>query len=670
MSLSIGQLMKGLMGDSQPADSKALELKVGQVVRAVLVKMLDDQEGIIQINGTQVQAKLETPLQPGQSTLLQVQPQSLDGTLVLKQVDQQAAMMPEATMKEWLKAAGLPEQKWTAQLVNDLKREGVPLTRETAAQFKQALAEMPQAADAKTWMNAASLAAKRGLPMTSATISALAQVQSGAPAHVLLEALERGLAAWDKAVAGQSGAGRSGGRMAGTGQSADETAAQSGGGREGAGRSGDATAGQSGGRMAGAGMQSPTAAQAAAAKLQALLTDGAALMREAPGGSGAGAQPAPADSPAAGEAAAALSARSADAGASSAAPSARAGGAAASGAAPQAAAVPAAPAQPNPTAAAAAAPSSGGGTQAPSPNGSDGAPTPQPAAPQNWVGQLMKWLGVDYERLLAASATEDQLLTTPKLANQPSEAAPEQQQLQFTNASDAKEPARGIGNAASALVERALQHQQQQANQLPAPGQAPVQEAVKHAAAETMKSALMTIASSDEVPQALRDTAQQLVSHITGQQLLLSPEKTGSLFSHVTMFIPMKGADGSQTASVHIQTRRGRKGELDADNCRLLFDLRMKALGDTVVDVQVVDKIVSVNLWNDHPMTGELVESSRTELTEALQKAGYQLLTLKATPMPDRMAARMNGTDSSTTVSQTNGQGWSAKPYKGVDFRA
>ncbi|SEN30979.1 flagellar hook-length control protein FliK [Paenibacillus sp. OV219] len=643
MTLSIGQLMKGLLGDSQPVEGKALELKVGQIVRAVLVKMLDDQEGIIQINGTQVQAKLETPLQPGQSTLLQVQPQSMDGTLVLKQVDQQTAAMPEATMKEWLKGAGLPEQKWTAQLVNDLKQSGVPLTRETAGQFKQALAEIPQGADPKTWMNAASLAAKRGLPMTSATISALAQTQSGAPAHVLLEALEKGLAAWSSGTA----------------------AAKDG--------------------AAGGAAQPPTAGQAAAAKLQALLAEGAALMREAPG---ARAAAEPATARAAGEAAAGPSARSADAGAgaSSAAPSARAGGEAAAGAgaqpapapAPQAAAgamaarsAAAQPAGAQPPASSGAAapeqPNHAAAAGAPAPS-SGGTPTPQPAVPQNWVGQLMKWLGVDHERLLAASATDDQLQTSPKLSTvQPNEAAQETQQPHTNADAAAKEPARVGAN--SVVIERALQ--QLQANQLSAPGLAQSQEGegIKHAASDTMKSALMTLASADDVPQALKDTAQQLVSHITGQQLLLTPEKTGSLFSHVTMFIPMKGADGSQTASVHIQTRRDRKGELDADNCRLLFDLRMNTLGDTVVDVQVVDKIVSVNLWNDHPMTGELAESSRPELTEALQKSGYQLLTLKATPMPNRMAARMNAADGATAATQSNGQEWTAKPYKGVDFR-
>ncbi|MBP3964563.1 hypothetical protein I8J30_17735, partial [Paenibacillus sp. DLE-14] len=247
MTLSIGQLMKGLLGDVQPGDSKALELKVGQIVRGVLVKMLNDQEAVIQINGTQVQAKLETPLQPGQSTLLQVQPQSVDGTLVLKLVDQQTTSMNEASLKDWLKASGLPEQKWTQELVRDLRREGGTLTRETASQFKQALTSMPQGSDAQVWAKAAALANKRGLPMTSATIGALAQTLSGSPAHTLLESLERGLAAWSGASSADDGA-------------------------------------------AGEAAQPQSAGQAAAAKLQTLLREGAAFMRAAPGG--AEAQPA------------------------------------------------------------------------------------------------------------------------------------------------------------------------------------------------------------------------------------------------------------------------------------------------------------------------------------------------------------------------------------------
>lgn len=238
--MNIGQLMGSLLGEVQALDSKALELKVGQIVRGVFVQMIDNQEALVQINGTQVRAKLETPLQPGQSTLLQVQPQSTAGTLVLKPVDGQAAVLPEESLKDLAKALGLPDQKWALELARDLRRDGMTaVTRETARQFQQAAALMPQGEDPQTWMGAASLAHKRGLPMTGATIGALQQALYGAPAHALLETLEQGLAAWR---------------------------------------------GPSAGAAADAAPPPPTAAQAAAAKLQALLAEGAALMRAAAGG--------------------------------------------------------------------------------------------------------------------------------------------------------------------------------------------------------------------------------------------------------------------------------------------------------------------------------------------------------------------------------------------------
>ena len=96
------------------------------------------------------------------------------------------------------------------------------------------------------------------------------------------------------------------------------------------------------------------------------------------------------------------------------------------------------------------------------------------------------------------------------------------------------------------------------------------------------------------------------------------------------MFIPLHGVDGEQTASVHIQSRRGRKGELDATNCRLLFDLDMKFLGPTLIDVQVVDRIVSLSFRNDQSYAAELFEG-KEELAQAVSSIGYQLLSVNRT---------------------------------------
>ncbi|MFC5649029.1 flagellar hook-length control protein FliK [Paenibacillus solisilvae] len=619
MNMNIGQLVRGLLGEVQAGDSKALELKVGQVVRGVIMQMMDNNEAMVQINGTLVQAKLETALQPGQSTLLQVQPQSASGTLVLKMVDQHAASFTEESVKEWVKTLALPDQKWAAELVRDLRRDGAVLTREIAKQFQQAAAAMPKGGDTQQWMQAAALAFKRGLPMTGATVGALQQSLSGAPAHALLEALERGLAAWSGAAVSAEAAG-------------------------------------------GAKPQT-SAAQAAAAKLQALLAQGAALAAKP---SGAMAELGGAKPPALGLQAA-----------------------------PGEAEIPLlngrAPVSENTVVVSTSSVRQTGqqsinpvsvlasitsnqqqAEQAaePSQTSTTNAYTLESSSSSSgWVGKLMKWLGIDHEHLLALSTVADGIQNSSRSSEQTEDGLQTGQQANLNTKASATEQAATVPhndrNSSFVPMERAVQLLQAGMT-LPTLAQ---DDSVK-AAADTFKSALLTLAAGDDVPQSLRDTAQQLVQHVTGQQLLLTPERTGSPFTHVTMFIPMQGPDGSQTASVHIQTGRGRKGELDADNCRLLFDLKMKTLGDTIVDVQVVDKIVSLNLWNDHPVITDLLESSRGEMAQALQGAGFKLLTLRSKPMPNRTVHSDSDADAKGSVPAASAPEWSSKPYRGVDIRA
>ncbi|MEC0240551.1 hypothetical protein P4H66_11870 [Paenibacillus dokdonensis] len=180
---------------------------------------------------------------------------------------------------------------------------------------------------------------------------------------------------------------------------------------------------------------------------------------------------------------------------------------------------------------------------------------------------------------------------------------------------------------------------------------------------DTLKGILLQLVNHDEAPQALKDAAQQLISHLTGQQLLLNTDRT-TPFAQVTLFLPLNGPDGQETASVQIQSRRGPKGELDAANCRLWFDLQMKHLGQTLVDVQVVDRIVSLKVHNDHDWAGELLMNHREEISGAMESLGYQLLTLKAEPIPDKAADSKQGPAGAASVND-----YVPRSYKGVDFK-
>ncbi|WP_158442594.1 hypothetical protein [Paenibacillus sabinae] len=178
---------------------------------------------------------------------------------------------------------------------------------------------------------------------------------------------------------------------------------------------------------------------------------------------------------------------------------------------------------------------------------------------------------------------------------------------------------------------------------------------------DTVKGVLLQAMGSSDVPAAVKEAAGQLVQHLTGQQLLLNTDRTAP-FAQVTLFLPLKGPDGTETASVHIQSRRGHKGELDASNCRLWFDLDMKSLGQTLVDVQVVDRIVSLKLHNNEAWVQELLETSKDDIKSAIETIGYQLSSFKAEAFPAQSQEKAG----KGPVSPAD---YVPDAYRGVDYR-
>ncbi|OBR69617.1 hypothetical protein A7K91_02565 [Paenibacillus oryzae] len=722
--MNISQMMRGLLGEAVAGETRTMELRTGQIVRGVVMQVMENNEALVNINGVQVRARLEMPMQAGQSALLQVQPESNGSLIVLKGAETGSPVLMEDTLKEFTKQLGLPDQRWAMELVKDLRKDGFPFNRATSDAFHQAAAAMPHGANQEQWMNAAAAAFKRGLPMTTATIAAVGQTMHGASVHALLDGLQKQLAALLQGTGGEAvspetrlGAecllrllqvgegllqnGTSGGKDAGGTATANASPGSSAGvaGPQGqAAATAQTVAGTAAGQQPG-GLPGNTAGS---------QTGGQAAIQTMPG------SPAAASAPVAGQPATGN------------APAASAAGSMAASSATT-------------------APAGEGQTQAQATAnqaGTTGQNHSAATASTNWLGQMMKWLGVDHELQLAraasggdngaasgaakgeasgqpsAQAGSSAQQTAPQAAQnnptQPTQGAGSQSaaQTQAPAASGAPQHGNaGVNMQDSRAGDPAASAQARAAGQ----GEAPHQAANSAAAARTagtagaqasvpalqadlasnssapapavnggataapaaapiqdsLKSALMSLVSGNDVPPAVKETIQSLIHQITGQQLLLSPERNSSLFTHVTMFIPLKDQDGGGTASVHIQTRRGRKGELDANNCRLLFNLSMKVLGDTLVDVQITDKIVSLNLWNDHPAISGLLETSRGEMSERLLGAGYQLLSLRSSPFPAQVEAASTMPEPAASKRQAppDISQFSSTRYKGVDFR-
>ncbi|MBU5346529.1 hypothetical protein [Paenibacillus lautus] len=670
--MNIGSLIRGLLGEQKPGDAKTLELKPGQVVRGVVMNVSEDgQEAVVQIQGVQVKAKLETPLRAGETALLQVQPPGEGGTAVLKPLSQTPGQpLSPSSMAEVLDFAGLPDTKENREMIKGMQNAGVPLTKDNIAMFREALAVKPPQIPAAEWAESAAIAFHRGLPITPESVKGLHQAVFGPQLHQLLQSLEQQLAS---ALSAGSGGLVDAGKQAAsavplTAAGAEASAAIP---QQGATANGAAQAGsgqqalltklmgllqQLRGELAqpwaSGGTAAPAAGQPAAVPMGPAAAPGEGAAGPSPKPPTPGAEPwvgrllkllgAEHEQQAlrgAGTGPAGEAARSGSPAAPAGQPAAAPGGSTAAGTASGAAAPGANAAVP----ASAAAPTVAG------------AAAPPPAAAQP----------------TAAAAAQASLPATPALGSggaaavTPGASATPGNAANTANANQQAVPSAQAGTVnQQGLTQPVVPSGQQNSVQ-------GVQQAVMASAQtgesalalqDTLKGVLLQVLSSQETPPALKEAAQQLVQHLTGQQLLLNTDRTAP-FAQVTMFIPLHGVDGEQTASVHIQSRRGRKGELDATNCRLLFDLDMKFLGPTLIDVQVVDRIVSLNFRNDQNYAAELFEGKKEELAQAVSSIGYQLLSVKTEPLP--LVAPPN---SDTSVQGTAAE-YTPQTYKGVDMR-
>ncbi|MEC0248793.1 hypothetical protein P4H65_23660, partial [Paenibacillus chitinolyticus] len=191
--MNISGLIRGLAGSMQAAEPKTLELKPGQVVKGVVLQVYDNQEAQMSIDGVQVRAKLETPLAPGQTAWLQVQPESTGGQVVLKPAAGPAVPATQEEIGQMLKQTGLKDTAVNRELVQMMKQQGIPLTKEAAAPLQEVMSRIPASVKPEQWVQAVGVAVSKGLPLTADTVGAIHQALFGKPFGETLQNLAQTL---------------------------------------------------------------------------------------------------------------------------------------------------------------------------------------------------------------------------------------------------------------------------------------------------------------------------------------------------------------------------------------------------------------------------------------------------------------------------------------------
>ncbi|MCF6137089.1 hypothetical protein [Pseudalkalibacillus berkeleyi] len=132
---------------------------------------------------------------------------------------------------------------------------------------------------------------------------------------------------------------------------------------------------------------------------------------------------------------------------------------------------------------------------------------------------------------------------------------------------------------------------------------------------------------SEEVSLQVREKAETLLHRITGQQLVHSNENHSltSLFYQ----IPIHFKEWKSDLLMKWDMKKDQSGKIDEDFSRILFYLDLQNMKETVIDMNVQNRIVSIKIVNDHDLANQLIPAFKDILSDRLGEIGYQLSSVK-----------------------------------------
>ncbi|HEX7066253.1 MAG TPA: hypothetical protein VF199_14390 [Bacillales bacterium] len=138
----------------------------------------------------------------------------------------------------------------------------------------------------------------------------------------------------------------------------------------------------------------------------------------------------------------------------------------------------------------------------------------------------------------------------------------------------------------------------------------------------TLKPLLMQVIQQTQSGD-VRQQAQQLLAHVTSQQLNASGE-----FQTIIQ-LPVQSGSHFSEATLKWEGKKQKDGSFDSDFCRVLFYLDLEHLKETVVDVNIQKRLVGIRIFNESYDLRALIDQFEPMLKEKLEADGYHLSSLK-----------------------------------------
>ncbi|WP_394217220.1 hypothetical protein [Halobacillus trueperi] len=124
------------------------------------------------------------------------------------------------------------------------------------------------------------------------------------------------------------------------------------------------------------------------------------------------------------------------------------------------------------------------------------------------------------------------------------------------------------------------------------------------------------------------ETAYRLINLINGTQLASLSDHSQTL--QLALQFPGDFIGARKDVHMNMEGRKNDDGQIDSDYCHVMFYLHLSQLEETVIDLNIVERRVSVVVYNENPELEKLFHPYRKKLEEGLENAGYELNSIKA----------------------------------------
>ena len=174
------------------------------------------------------------------------------------------------------------------------------------------------------------------------------------------------------------------------------------------------------------------------------------------------------------------------------------------------------------------------------------------------------------------------------------------------------------------------------------------------AIAHQLKPQLHTLLQDAQITPQLKEAAEMLMTRMNGMQL--SSGENGHQHQLI-MQVPLEFFGKKMDATLQWNGRMKENGKIDANYARVLFYLQMESMQETVIDMQVQNRVVTVTVFNENPDVIPLAEPLKAALKLGLAEKDYQLSAINIRPFEKALPVK----ETITTETQ--------EEHSGVDFR-